>query len=97
MWRRAQTHALRGFGAVAVFPWLRPWASTRLVALTDVVDLARDAVVRSADARDLLTAACVAALPAPTSLREALPDVAAGWGLDGEALLLEAWTRWQSA
>ncbi|QEU99316.1 hypothetical protein CP971_08405 [Streptomyces viridifaciens] len=97
VWRRAQTRALEGFAAAAAFPWLEPWAGPRLSALTGAVEQARGAVGRRVDPRELLTAACVAALPVPVGLREGPPACAGSWGVDGEWLLLEAWTRWQSA
>ncbi|MFJ9691352.1 hypothetical protein [Kitasatospora sp. NPDC101183] len=97
VWRRAQTRALEGFAASAAFPWLEPWAGPRLSALTGAVEQARGAVARCVDPRELLTAACVAALPVPVGLRDGLPASAGSWGLDGQWLLLEAWTRWQSA
>ncbi|MFJ6619975.1 hypothetical protein ACIQOW_20665 [Kitasatospora sp. NPDC091335] len=97
VWRRAQTRALQGFAATAAFPWLKPWAGPRLFALTGAVEQARGAVVRRIDPRELLAAACVAAMPAPVGLRDALPACTGSWGADGEWLLAEAWTRWQSA
>ncbi|MFF4383628.1 hypothetical protein [Kitasatospora sp. NPDC001547] len=97
VWRRAQTRALEGFAAAAAFPWLESWAGPRLSALTGAVEQARAAVARRVDPRELLTAACVAALPVPVGLREGLPTCAGSWGVDGEWLLLEAWMRWQSA
>ncbi|MEU4117843.1 hypothetical protein AB0F71_25525 [Kitasatospora sp. NPDC028055] len=97
VWRRAQTRTLEGFAAAAAFPWLEPWAGPRLSALTGAVEQARGAVARRVNPRELLTAACVAALPVPVGLREWLPACAGSWGVDGEWLLLEAWMRWQSA
>ncbi|MDH6708267.1 hypothetical protein P3T27_005006 [Kitasatospora sp. MAA19] len=97
VWRRAQTRALEGIAAAAAFPWLEPWAGPRLSALTGAVEQARGTVARCVDPRELLTAACVAALPVPVGLQEGLSECAGSWGVDGEWLLLEAWTRWQSA
>ncbi|GAA2274779.1 hypothetical protein GCM10010430_70980 [Kitasatospora cystarginea] len=97
VWRRAQTRALQGFAATAAFPWLEPWAGPRLSALTCAVEQARGAAARSMDPLELLTAACVAALPAPIGLRDVLPGCAGTWGVDGEWLLAEAWERWQNA
>ncbi|MFJ4596552.1 MULTISPECIES: hypothetical protein [unclassified Kitasatospora] len=97
VWRRAQTRTLEGFAAAAAFPWLEPWVGPRLSALTGAVEQARGAVARRVDPRELLTAACVAALPVPVGLREGLPACVGSWGVDGEWLLLEAWMRGQSA
>ncbi|MFC1420483.1 hypothetical protein [Streptacidiphilus cavernicola] len=94
-WRRAQTAVLLGYAAVREFSWLEQWAQPRLVAMADVAERARRAVVPLVDPGDLIAAACVASME-PGHVGAVLPQSSATWGLDGEALLRQAWAQWHA-